>query len=78
MPAISADHEEPTVVAGLDDIAVACEAIEQSGRHFGVAEDAQPLPDGEVRGDDRGALVEPADKVQHRATTKPTPISVSN
>jgi hypothetical protein len=57
--------EAPTVVAGLDDIAVVGEAIEQRGRHLGVAEDARPLSKGEVRGDDDGsALVKPADEVE--------------
>jgi hypothetical protein len=57
--------EAPTVVAGLDDVAVVGETIEQRGRHLGIAEDARPLPEGEVRGDDdRGALVEPADEVE--------------
>ena len=30
--------EAPTVVAGLDDIAVVGEAIEQRGRHLGITE----------------------------------------
>jgi hypothetical protein len=44
--------EAPTVVAGLDDIAVVGEAIEQRGRHLGITEDARPLREREVRGDD--------------------------
>jgi hypothetical protein len=44
--------ESPTVVAGLDDIAVVGEAIEQCGCHLRITEDARPLPEGEVRGDD--------------------------
>jgi hypothetical protein len=49
---VSPALEAPTVVAGFDDIAVVGETIEQSGCHFGITEDARPLPEGEVRGDD--------------------------
>ena len=57
--------EAPTVIAGLDDIAVVGEAIEERGRHLGITEDARPLPEGKIGGDDdRGALVEPADEVE--------------
>jgi hypothetical protein len=50
--------EAPAFVAGLDDIAVVSEAIEQRGRHFRIAKDARPFAEGEVGGDDdRGALV---------------------
>ena len=44
--------EAPAFVAGLDDLAVVGQAIEQSGGHLGVAEDARPLAEGEVGGDD--------------------------
>ena len=41
------------------------EAIEERGRHLGVAEDAGPFAEGEVGGDDDGGLlVEPADQVE--------------
>ena len=51
--------EAPAVVAGLDDVAVVGNAVEQRGGHLGVAEDGRPLAKGEVRrDDDRGALVE--------------------
>ena len=54
-------------VAGLDDLAVMGQAIEQRGRHLGVAEDARPFAEGEVGGDeDRGALVEPADQMEQQ------------
>ena len=57
--------EAPAVVAGLDDIAVVGQAIEQRGRHLGIAEHARPFAEGEIGGDDdRGALVEPADEVE--------------
>ena len=39
------------------------EPVEQGGRHLGVAEDARPVGEGKVGGDDnRGSLVEPADR----------------
>jgi hypothetical protein len=49
---VSSGLEAPTVVAGLDDIAVVGEAIEQRGGHLWVTEDARPFPEGQVRGDD--------------------------
>ena len=62
---VGAVLEAPTVVAGLDDVAVMGQPIEQRGGHLGVAEDARPFAEGEVGGDDdRGALVEPADQVE--------------
>ena len=44
--------EALAVVFSFDDIAVVCEAIEESGRHFGVSEDAWPFAEGEIGGDD--------------------------
>ena len=42
-----------------------CEAVEERGGHFGVAEDARPFAEGEIGGDDdRGAFVEPADEME--------------
>ena len=53
------------IVAGLDDVAVVSEAIEQRGGHLGVAEDTRPFAEGEIGGDDdRGAFVEPADEME--------------
>ena len=49
---VSSALEAPTVVAGLDDIAVVGQAIEQRSRHLGITEDAWPLPEGEIGGDD--------------------------
>ena len=61
--------EAPAVVAGLDDVAVMGQPIEQRGRHLGVAEHAGPFAEGEVGcDDDRGALVEPADEVEQKLT----------
>src|SRR6266852_8638747 len=57
--------EAPAVIAGLDDVAVVGQAIEQRGRHLGITEDARPFAEGEVGGDDDGgALIEPADEVE--------------
>ena len=59
--------EAPALVAGLDDVAVMGEAVEQRRGHLGVAEDARPFAEGEVGGDDdRGLLVEPADQVEQQ------------
>jgi hypothetical protein len=60
-----AAFESPAIVAGLDDVAVVSEAIEQCGGHLGVAEDTRPFAEGEIGGDDdRGAFVEPADEME--------------
>ena len=62
---IIAAFESPAVIARFDDVAVVGQAIEQRGRHLGVAEDAGPFTECEVGGDDdRGALVEPVDQVE--------------
>ena len=57
--------EAPAFVAGLDDVAVMGQAIEQGGGHFGIAKDARPFAEVEVGGDDdRGLLIEMADQVE--------------
>src|SRR5712692_1950509 len=57
--------EAPAFVAGLDDVAVMGEAVEERCGHLGVAEDGGPFGEGEIGGDDdRGALVETADEVE--------------
>lgn len=62
--------EAPALVAGLDDVAVVGDTIEQRGRHLGIAEDCGPFPEGEVGGhDDRGAFVEAADQVEQELAT---------
>ena len=38
--------EAPALVAGLDDLAVVGETIEQGGGHLGIAEDGRPLAEG--------------------------------
>ena len=57
--------EAPALVAGLDDVAMMGQPIEQGRGHLGVAEDARPLAEVEVGGDDhRGLLVEMADQMK--------------
>ena len=59
--------EAPGFVAGLDDLAMVGETIEQRGRHLGIAEDGGPFSEGQIGGeDDRGALVEPADQMEQQ------------
>ena len=67
---VGAAFEAPAVVAGLDDIAVVGQSIEQRGRHLGVAEHTRPFTEGEIGSDDDGgALVETADEVEEQLTT---------
>ena len=62
---VVAAFEAPAVIAGLDDVTVMGQPIEQRGGHFGVAEHARPFAEGEVGGDDdRGLLVEAANQVE--------------
>jgi hypothetical protein len=64
---VVAAFESPAVIAGLDDVAVMGQPVEQRGRHLGVAEHAGPFSEGEIGGDDDGgALVEPADEVEQK------------
>src|ERR1700736_3634484 len=64
---VVAAFEALALVAGLDDVAVVSQAIEQRGRHLGVAEHAGPFTEGEIGGDDDGrSLVEPADEVEQQ------------
>jgi len=49
---VVAAFEAPAIVAGLDDVAVVGQAVEQRGRHFGVAEHAGPLAKRGIGGDD--------------------------
>ena len=51
--------EPPAVVAGLDNVAVMGQSVEQRGGHLGVAEHVGPFAEG----DDGGALIEPADEM---------------
>ena len=59
--------EAPALVAGLDDLAMVGETIEQRCGHLGVAEDGWPFAEGEIGGDDGGgSLVEPAHEVEEK------------
>src|SRR3546814_6840053 len=59
--------EAPAVIAGLDDIAMMSDAIEERGGHLGIAEHGWPLPEREVGGDDNaGLLVELADQMEQQ------------
>ena len=62
--------EAPALVAGLDDVAVMGEAVEQGRGHLRVAEHGWALAEGKVRGDcDRGDLVELADEMEQQLST---------
>jgi len=51
--------EAEAVVSGLQDVAAVGEAVEERGRHLGVAEDGGPFAEAQVCGDDdAGAFVE--------------------
>src|SRR5271165_1416328 len=59
--------EAPTFVAGLDDVAMMGEAVEQRGGHFRIAEHGRPFSECEIGGDDdRGGLVEATDQVERQ------------
>ena len=49
--------EAPSLIAGLDDVAVVGEPVEERGGHLGVSEDAGPLAEGKVGGDDDGCTL---------------------
>ena len=72
MLASGAVLEAPALVAGLDDLAMVGEPVEQRRGHLGVAgEHARPLPEGEVGGDhDGGGLVELADEVEQELAAR--------
>jgi hypothetical protein len=62
--------EPPAVVAGLDDVTVMGQPVEQRGGHLGVAEHARPFAEGEIGGDDDGgALIKAADEVEEKLST---------
>ena len=67
MPVSGAVLEAPALVACLDDIAVVSEAVEQRGGHLWIAEQARPLAEGKIGGDDhRGAFIKAADGVEQQ------------
>ena len=68
---VVAAFESPAVVAGLNDVAVMCQAIEQRSCHLGVAEHAGPFAEGEIGGDDHGgALVKPAYEMEQKLAAR--------
>jgi hypothetical protein len=63
--------EAPALVAGLDDVAVVGEAIEQGAGHFRIAKNTWPFAKGEIgRDDDRGSFIEPADQVEEQLAAR--------
>ena len=61
--------ESEAVVSGLEDVAVVGQAVEQCGRHLGIAEDARPFAEAQVGGDDdAGALIELAQEMEEQRT----------
>lgn len=65
--------EAPGLVTGLDDVAVVREAVQQGRGHLGVAEDAAPLAEAQVGGDDNaGVLVKLGQQVEQQGTTRAT------
>jgi len=62
---VVAAFEAPAVVAGLDDVAMVGQAVEQRGGHLGVAKHARPFAERKIGGDDNGStLIEPADEME--------------
>src|SRR5277367_1088631 len=63
--------EAPAVVAGLDDVAMMGQAIEQSRGHLRIAEHARPLTKSEIGGHDhRRPFVELADHVEQKLSAR--------
>jgi hypothetical protein len=63
--------EAPALVAGLDDVAVVREPVQQRRRHLGIDEHARPFAEGQVGRDDDGrALVEPADQMEQQLAAR--------
>src|SRR6202140_874630 len=59
--------EAPTVVAGLDDVAMMRQAIQHGGGHPGVAEYLRPIGKSQIGGDQqRRVFVQLADQVEHQ------------
>lgn len=57
--------EAPALVSGFDNIAMMGEAVEERGRHLGIAaKDAWPFAERQIGGnDDRGLFVKTADQM---------------
>jgi hypothetical protein len=68
---LAARLKAPAVVAGLDDVTVMGQPVEQRGRHLGIAEHARPFSECKISGDDDGgALIEPADEVEQKLAAR--------
>ena len=66
-----AAFKAPALVAGLDDVAMVSEPVEQRCRHLGVTEHRWPFAEREVGSDDdRGLLVKSADQVEQQLATR--------
>ena len=64
---VVAAFESPAIIAGLDDVTVMGQPVEQRSGHLGIAKHAGPFAECEIGGDDDGsALVEPADKMEQK------------
>jgi hypothetical protein len=67
---VVAAFKSPAIIAGLDDVAVMSQPIEQRGGHLGIAKHAGLFAEGEIGGDnDGGTLVEPVSR-KYPAGTK--------
>ena len=65
--------EAEAVVAGLQDVAVVGEPVEQRRGHLGIPEDCRPLTETEIGGDDdTGLLVQLAEQVKQQGTPRGT------
>ena len=59
--------EAEAVIAGFENVAMMREAIEESGRHLGIAKDAGPFAEAQVgRDDDTGSLIELAEQMEEQ------------
>jgi len=59
------------LIAGLDDVAVMGQPVQERRGHLGVAEDAGPFPEGEVGGDHHaGVLVELGEEVEEQGPAR--------
>src|ERR1019366_5394317 len=67
----AAVFEAPAIVAGLDDVTVVSDAVEQRSGHLGIAEYGGPFAERQVGGDDhRGLLVELAHQVEQQLAAR--------
>ena len=75
---LGAGLEAIAVIAGLQNVAAMCEAIEKRCGHFCVTEDRRPFGEAQVRGDDdAGALVKLAQEVEEQGTARSAERQVS-